>query len=340
MYDFLSFIDSKAIREYNKDRVFTPAEQAVIISNSFKKTLNEKLAALEYLYNTYSAEEFADASVGCHSYEREVPFKTKLGDYISGIKKSLDDRSLTDGYVYKAGCKEIGFDFSDKYFSDYQNAYNYLKELYEEHCEDPETEYVYRISRIKLDNTSERAVTDYEFDNDLRLIFADKDPLPEDSKYDLDISEHFADIPVPFKKGELVKNINRIRCWEKDLYYVSTGRYNYPKRTAKILQHGDYTDMCVNLYAFEPDNFHINSGVYDDHIHFCSLHLDYCDAEDIEKIDKGTKYLAAALDEDCGYDMINLLCDYGSDWRYSWFDIDKYIKDKLGAGCEQSTRIL
>lgn len=49
MYDFLKFIDSPDIREFNKDTVFALAEQAVLVSISYKTTVKEKIEALQYL---------------------------------------------------------------------------------------------------------------------------------------------------------------------------------------------------------------------------------------------------------------------------------------------------
>ncbi|MCR5817094.1 MAG: hypothetical protein K6F91_09445 [Ruminococcus sp.] len=64
-YDFLAFIDSKAIREHIKTTAyeFTPAEQAVLITRSHKRSVHEKLEALEYLCRTYSEKELGSDKV-------------------------------------------------------------------------------------------------------------------------------------------------------------------------------------------------------------------------------------------------------------------------------------
>lgn len=64
MYDFLRFIDSSDIREFNKDTNFTPAEQAVLISLSDKTTVEEKIDALQYLADHYTEAEFQKDSIG------------------------------------------------------------------------------------------------------------------------------------------------------------------------------------------------------------------------------------------------------------------------------------
>lgn len=51
MLDLLQFIDSPDIREYNRDTCFTPAEWAVLVSRSMKRSVEEKIEALQYLAN-------------------------------------------------------------------------------------------------------------------------------------------------------------------------------------------------------------------------------------------------------------------------------------------------
>lgn len=63
MYDLLQFIDSQDIREYNKDTCFTPAEWAVLISKSLKRTVEEKIDALQYLVDHYTDSEFKEETI-------------------------------------------------------------------------------------------------------------------------------------------------------------------------------------------------------------------------------------------------------------------------------------
>ena len=53
MFNVLDFIDSKSIRDYNKDTEFSPAEQAILISKSRKTTVEEKVNALKELLQAY-----------------------------------------------------------------------------------------------------------------------------------------------------------------------------------------------------------------------------------------------------------------------------------------------
>lgn len=118
-YDFLSFIDSKAIREHIRTTgyVFTPAEQAVLISRSCNRTVKEKLKALEYILRTYSEEELGSDKVGMFGFgdRGSMPFRKRLRAYITGVKSSLvlKQTDVRYGYVFIASECEKGCDYSD-----------------------------------------------------------------------------------------------------------------------------------------------------------------------------------------------------------------------------------
>ena len=61
MFDILDFIDSQAIREYNQETCFNIAEQAILIAESKKKKVTEKLEALQELVEKHTEEEFSEA---------------------------------------------------------------------------------------------------------------------------------------------------------------------------------------------------------------------------------------------------------------------------------------
>lgn len=61
--NILDFIDSPDIREFHKNTTFAPEEQAVLVVNSEKRTIEEKVDALEYLleeYPDYDAPLYGD----------------------------------------------------------------------------------------------------------------------------------------------------------------------------------------------------------------------------------------------------------------------------------------
>ena len=85
--NFLKFIDSHAIRSHIQAYPFTPAEQAVLIAQSCTRPVDEKLAALEYLYEKYTAEEFGAEKVGMFGENEMMTFRDRLAYYIKGLKK-------------------------------------------------------------------------------------------------------------------------------------------------------------------------------------------------------------------------------------------------------------
>ena len=340
-YDFLSFIDSEAIREHIRSTgyVFTPAEQAVLISRSCNRTVKEKLEALEYILRTYSEKELGSDKVGMFGFgdRGSMPFSKRLRAYITGIKSSLvlKQTDVRYGYVFITSECEKGCDYSDdqaRCFTSYADAHSYLRERKNESSED-NCKYEYRIT---LQLVGELRKLYHIYDNDLRLIYAD--PLfPNDDELPiLDISEYYVYVPLPFKKGEIVKIMLRTAHTFKDEYAV----YTFPddetdEKFIRMLNHhrqsGDYSDMSVSLTYFISDDSHTCGGAfwYD---HFDVLDLDSCDESDLDKIEYGTKYFAAALDDDCEYDMWNLLLDYShGDFKDKkvYFDAEKYLEEKL-----------
>ena len=341
-YDFLSFIDSKAIRDHIRSTgyVFTPAEQAVLISQSHSRTVKEKLEALEYILRTYSEEELGSDKVGMFGFDdrNSMPFRKRLRAYITGIKSSLvlKQTDVGYGYVFIASECEKGCDYSDdlaRCFTSYADAHSYLRERKNESSED-NCEYEYRIT---LQFVGEIRKLYHIYDNDLRLVCADPlFPNNDDDQPILDISEYYVYVPLPFKKGEIVKIMLRSAHTFKDEYAV----YPSPddktdEKFIRMLDHlrqsGDYSDMSVSLTYFISDDSHTCGGAfwYD---HFDVLDLDSCDESDLDKIEYGTKYFAAALDDDCEYDMWNLLLDYSrGDFKDKkvYFDAEKYLEEKL-----------
>lgn len=338
-YDFLSFIDSEAIREHIRktNYEFTPAEQAVILTHSYEHTVEEKLEALEYLYGKYTEEEFGADKVGMFGDGDAMPFREKLRNYIVGIGASLALKEASEGYVFIACHCENGHKYEDhnrRYFSSYEDAYKYIKEKNAKYsAEFPDCKYEYKITAMPVG-----AIRGYRhnYDNEFRLVYVEP-ILPLDDDFPvLDISEYYVWIPLPFKKGDLV----RMRfcggwCFKQTYGVFSCQEDEADERFQRMRrihrERGDYSDMSVSLTYFISDSSHTCGGAfwYD---HFDVLDLDSCDESDLDKIEYGTKYFAAALDDDCRYDMWNLLLDYSrGDFKDKkvYFDAEKYLEEKL-----------
>ena len=338
-YDFPSFIDSKAISAHIKKTgyEFTPAEQAVLIANSYNKTIDEKLEALEYLYDRYTDKDFGEEQVGMFYGESEMTFRQKLRRYIDGMNSSLALKQSAQGYIFIAAVCEEGYDYSDcekTYFSSYQQAYEYLKaqkDYYADEIPDCICEY-----RITVKPEGKRYGYDHTFDNEFRLVSADAVLPIDDEQPELDISHYYVWLPLPFKKGDLVR-IRYAAAWRfKQEYAVFS--WEADKKNARFLRmrekhrrQGDYTDMFYPLDHFIEENDSPLGGTFT-YDHYYPLDLDYLEIGELDKVNSGTKYLAMALDDNSEYNLKDLLSDYSwGNFRYRELDeADDHLRKKIG----------
>ena len=101
MFDILDFIDSPDIREYHKNTYFTPAE-AVLITMSERRTLEEKEVALQELADTYREVEFHTESVWTNRHSEQASFRHIVLDTIKRWNGLLEERSDAENVVYTA----------------------------------------------------------------------------------------------------------------------------------------------------------------------------------------------------------------------------------------------
>ena len=297
--NFLKFIDSHAIRSHIKTYPFTPAEQAVLIAQGCTRPVDEKIAALEHLYDNYSAEEFGAERVGMFCDEDPKEFRGRLAHYIEGLKNSLALSSASQGYVFIAADCEENFEYSgERYYTSYAAAYEDIASRYKEHSANfPEVNYEYRI-RIMPEGALDGI--DHYFDNDLNLVSAslilpDNDDLPF-----VDISQFYVWLPLPFKKGDIVKVT--YRCGFRFMTQYAVFAYPDDESDERFLQqrklrrqNGDSSDMGTILEYFVPSDDFSVGGCFESE-HESVLDLDYPNKSDFNNIDYGTKLLAAALD--------------------------------------------
>lgn len=105
--DVLEFIDSTDIRTFHQKTVFTPAQQAVLVMRSGKKTVDEKIEMLEYLIDIYAETEFDDGSVVCdYVYDTDISFCENIKYTMKIWKDMLCDRTEDNGYLYAANLME------------------------------------------------------------------------------------------------------------------------------------------------------------------------------------------------------------------------------------------
>lgn len=154
MFDILDFIDSEEIRAFNKNTVFAPMEQAILIGQSLKTSVEQKLSTWKMLVEQYSAEEFQNAQVG-YMTESGVDFKEVVERAIKRQEKALACRNASVGVVFGARLyeEEYSEDSShNRFFSAYEKAYDFLKKQKREYLNDAD-----------LKNVRTRGVIDVEW---------------------------------------------------------------------------------------------------------------------------------------------------------------------------------
>lgn len=95
--NILDFIASQDIREFHKNTTFAPEEQAVLVVNSEKRTIEEKVDALEYLL-----EEYPDYDAPLYGDGWGRNFRELTQNTLKKWKALLATRYENDGYVYMA----------------------------------------------------------------------------------------------------------------------------------------------------------------------------------------------------------------------------------------------
>lgn len=208
MFNILDFIDSPDIREYNKNTVFTPAEQAVLIAHSNETTVEEKLAAWQELVNNYSDGEFRDDSIDIWLWmKEETSVRQLVIDTIRSWKNALEATLQKENVIYVVRFMREGEqDCKKKFCSNYRMAYQEMicdkeKFLAEHDCY---TEYVGAvITRVCMTNGDDYDV--YFYDDELRMVSLMRGLIQEDKDIPSLDFECCVHVPTPFKCGDLVK---------------------------------------------------------------------------------------------------------------------------------------
>lgn len=255
MFNILNFIDSPDIREYNKDTVFTPAEQSILIVHSEETTVEEKLVALQELVDNYSAEEFGLESIRINRRFHSANFRQVVIDNIHIWKELLAVTKKNENVVYETvfGEREHEGDGCGHYFSSFELAYQSIVEHKQVYLDDSDLENIETyatIKRIYLDRTDDQ-IDIFYFDNALRMAMMSPTRKwfkaeNEQDKIDL-IEDCYMYVPIPFRTGDLVK-IQSPFC--KTDYGVVP--FNQRSREDDIcLNHGgDGSDMVTTLDSY------------------------------------------------------------------------------------------
>lgn len=287
MYQILDFIDSKSIRDFNKTTKFSPSEQAILISKSEKRTIEEKISALAEIIHTYSEKEFQFE----YQDDQIINFKKIIINTIRSWEAVLKGRKdSSEGYIYAVYLAEKDFNDSmhdDRlYFTSYEGAFEYLKKEKQHYLDDEDLRdciTMGMIQRIKLNKTDWNYIDNFYFDNDLRLVTLIPsfhstaiyrggrlcDPYPW--------CDYAMFIPVPFKAGDIVKV-------ESPFYKTAYGVFPYEWKRPERKDWYSF-EMSLDMYDNTSKTFWSTD---DTNI----LEIEYCPDEELpedEKILKGIR---------------------------------------------------
>lgn len=289
-YDFLRFIDSPDIRAHNTRTEFTPAEQAVLISMSVRQTIAAKIEALKWLIDTYSEEEFgAEAVAGSERLKRlRVSFKEVVQNKVNiweDVIRKMDENS---NVVYAAFFNEEGFarDYIGlaRFFSTYENAYQYLQECKKEYLLDEDLKDVAvfgRILQLPVDFKEEwRDSNELRYNNELQLVEIRESTriyYNDSDKYIPDITEAFyVHVPAPWKAGDLVKSVSP---YFGNHYGIVRKDYQEKEDDLWVACGiGDASDMVLIMDTYDP-----TIGYYDYMDAIRVLSVERCTEEEISE---------------------------------------------------------
>ena len=300
MYNFLEFIDSPDIRNFNKDTLFTPAEQAVLIAKSRKRTVEEKIDALQYLADRYSEEEFQKdvCKVGNYYEKTAGKFRDCIIKTITVWKEILQDRNKSDGYVYAAHINEKDFvrDELSEYcfFFSYEKAFEFIQREKKSYLDDEDLKRVEtfgKIYRLKVDEVYGRynPYDEFFFDSDMRLV--DIWRYPPVTR-DTELEEYNVFVPLPFEVGDIVKVHSSL--WA-DYYGVISHNRSYRTSLLTMLTSIDVYDEKSGKFDYTDDTD--------------ILEMEFCTEEELPEDQKVLKVIRDIRKGDM--DFYTLLYSYG-----------------------------
>ena len=274
MVDVLEFIDSKEIRAYNRETKFTPIEQAVLIYYSRKRTVSEKVEAWRELLETYDDEAFEFTRFGKRRFSEEGNRKL-VSDAVAVCENSLAQRERTEGVVFEAVLYESEFPNTKRpsYFPNYNAAAAHIQECKQKYLDDDDLRSVLTEAKISIKDFGTCAHDDtvFYFDNELQMIdISGGRPTLVSDCYMFD--DVFVYIPLPFKKGDILRSI-------------ASGEVRYgilpetPNETyfARAIDRGDGSDMIISIDMYEPDG---QMG-YFTYGHYDPLSLEKCPDDEL-----------------------------------------------------------
>lgn len=295
MKDFLEFIDSLDIREFNRETKFVPAEWAVLIRSSKKRTIEEKREALQYLVDHYREEDFGDERVNIFGvvstpFDKEMPIREVVKKTLAVWQDILDDRERNEEVFFAAKLTEKGYCTNGNslieyvFFSDYRDAFTYLSHEKQKYMDDEDLrdiETIGKIRRIKMGGGCDT----YYFDTQMRLVDMgeDVDRLTDENGRlfsPLKNNVYKVFVPLPFQMGDIVKVDN----WGEEPYYGVISRdWKLPEKRERIEMW-----ISLDLYLADRNEFDYTDGTGD-----CILNYSLCPDEELPEDEQVLKLIRA-----------------------------------------------
>ena len=273
--DIYRFLNSRDVRKYLKDikYEFTPNQALYVILDSRNSSIQERHEALKEL-----AETYPDYIIEKRRSDIEPqPLKQFADSYIKLEKRALDKLfKKEDGSVYTSRfLYDDGFgSWSDPY-SDFDRAF---EEYYDEILPQDDTSFITQIRKTYIDSGEwievsvlpNKSITEMQF----YLNTCWEGPESEEEKAVLLYKEWmWVDIPVPFKRGDVVYSVtnrrkrnksrqdlmvvDHIQVWSVEDWkangFVDNKKYPFNSANFEFIQErlnshkeiGDESDMCL-----------------------------------------------------------------------------------------------
>lgn len=214
-FDILDVMDSESIRDFHRQcgTVFYPMEQALLIYYSRNTSVDRKIEMWHELIDTFTEEEFQQVQFVTHNEKwknKERLFYT-LQNYEAALQRRFNRNESEQ--VFEARFWECAYKEEEHvekgYFKNFEDALRFLREEKAELLEEDflaTREAEAEIVQVKLDESYKRDGDIYLYDNELQMI----DICPAGMEEEKSLSSFYMRIPLPFKKGDIVKTIDTV----------------------------------------------------------------------------------------------------------------------------------
>ena len=259
--EYLKFIDSKDIREFNKDTLFSPAEIAALVTKSRKTTVAEKAEALRSLIQNYGTQLDDTSRMLENEFEPDTSFCYELTKYLTALDDTLQNKGMNwfKKPLYIAGFAEIDYNsFADGrdawgdtiYFDNYDAAYDYLVGEKKYYLDDDQLKNLKTSARIEvLDLSDPEEQYDsgrFLFNNALEMCAVDiPGRVYEYSSFEEIFYVH---VPSPFHTGDIVK-------WNSPFYLPEYGVIDHEPESRE-------TDICLKLEMGDGSDIQESLDIY------------------------------------------------------------------------------